>query len=236
MPIATALKPVALGIAALLLFLFSAIAVAWSGAAWAAPNLAAEPEDAWRLCAREIGRAERAHRIPSQLLGAISLVESGRWNEEAQANFAWPWTVMAEGRGRYLPSKDAAIAEVRKLRARGVGNIDVGCMQVNLHFHPDAFASLEEAFDPARNVAYAARFLKSLRIDKGSWAKAVKYYHSATPALHRAYRTKVYATWRTERRRAVHADREDADRRKTAAQRVTLDAERPGAIGSGVLF
>ncbi|MDZ7712446.1 MAG: hypothetical protein U5L06_04740 [Rhodovibrio sp.] len=69
---------------------------------------------------------------------------------------------MAEGRGRYLPSKAAAIAEVRDLQARGVSNIDVGCMQVNLHWHGDAFESLEQAFDPAYNVAYAAAFLLDL--------------------------------------------------------------------------
>ena len=74
--------------------------------------------------------------------------ESGRWDAEAQASFAWPWTVTAEGRGRYLPSKAEALAEVRQLRARGLTNIDVGCMQVNLFYHPDAFDDLNQAFDP----------------------------------------------------------------------------------------
>src|SRR3546814_15246449 len=70
---------------------------------------------------------------------------------------------MAEGRGRFLPSKAAAIEEVRRLQARGIRNIDVGCLQVNLHYHPDAFASLETAFDPEANAAYAADFLVRLR-------------------------------------------------------------------------
>jgi hypothetical protein len=79
-------------------------------------------------------------------------------------------------------------------------------MQVNLKYHPEAFADLEEAFDPAANVAYAAAFLKALRNDKGSWAKAVAHYHSATPERHIRYRTKVFAAWRDERRRAVKVD------------------------------
>jgi len=115
------------------------------------------------LCAAEIARVERAEAIPAHLLGAIARVESGRWNRADGAIFAWPWTVTAGGRGRFLPDKQAAIAEVRRLRADGIANIDVGCMQINLLHHPDAFADLDTAFDPAANVAYAGRFLTELR-------------------------------------------------------------------------
>jgi hypothetical protein len=167
-------------------------------------------DPAWKYCRAEIAKVERAQSIPAHLLAAISVVESGRQapgSGKARGEIsAWPWTVMAEGKGRYLPSKAAAIAEVEKLRARGVRNIDVGCMQVNLQYHPDAFADLEEAFDPAANVAYAAEFLTRLRQDKGSWSKAVAHYHSATPARHVVYRAKVFAAWRDERRRAARAD------------------------------
>jgi hypothetical protein len=34
----------------------------------------------------------------------------------------------------------------------GIEVIDVGCMQVDLYYHPDAFA-LDAAFDPATSVA-----------------------------------------------------------------------------------
>lgn len=175
------------------------------------PAAGVEPIDpAWGLCRQEIAEVERAERIPAHLLAAIAVVESGRQAPRNGAGrreiSAWPWTVMAEGKGRYLPSKAEAIAEVERLRSRGVRNIDVGCMQVNLMYHPDAFADLEEAFDPAANVAYAASFLKALREDKGSWAKAVAHYHSATPERHTRYRAKVFAAWRDERRRALRDD------------------------------
>ena len=206
------------GIATLILLI---LGLGWPFETRAAGALALDIEDPWRLCAREIDRAEQSQRIPDRLLSAIAQVESGRWNAEAQAILAWPWTVMAEGRGRYLPTKEAAIAEVRALRARGVSNIDVGCMQVNLHHHPDAFATLAEAFDPTRNVAYAAQFLARLKMKKRSWVKAVAHYHSATPALHRVYRAKVYEAWRAERRRTLH-DRGTAGLRESASQKVTL--------------
>ncbi|PKU26672.1 murein transglycosylase [Telmatospirillum siberiense] len=147
------------------------------------------------VCGLETARQEKALGIPDRLLHAISLVESGRWNSESRASFAWPWTVMAEGEGRFLPSKAAAIAEVRKLQAAGVRNIDVGCMQVNLLAHPDAFASLDEAFEPATNVGYAGRFLVGLHDSTQNWPTAGAYYHSQTPNLAAAYKARLLSTW-----------------------------------------
>lgn len=164
----------------------------------AAPEVA--PEAA---CRAATARAEAARRIPDRLLSAIALAESGRKIAGQPELLAWPWTVMAEGRGRYLPSKDAAIAEVEALQSRGVRNIDVGCMQINLHFHPDAFEDLEEAFDPVANAAYAADFLVGLRTQRSSWIMAVGAYHSNTRSLGTAYRQRVFRHWNDEKLRAV---------------------------------
>ena len=146
-------------------------------------------------CAVQAQKVAAKEGIPAGLLEAIATIETGRWSTEKQASFAWPYTVMAEGKGRYLPTKEAAIAEVRKLKAKGVRNIDVGCMQINLHYHPDAFDSLEEAFDPRANIAYAAEFLKDLFDNSGSWHKAIAHYHSMTPEFGDRYRQKVLAVW-----------------------------------------
>jgi hypothetical protein len=147
------------------------------------------------VCGQETARQEKLQAIPDRLLHAISLVESGRWDAEHRATLAWPWTVMAEGEGRFLPSKDAAIAEVKKLQARGVRNIDVGCMQVNLLAHPDAFATLDEAFEPRSNVAYAARFLKDLQATDNNWGQAGAHYHSQTPSEAAPYKAKLMTVW-----------------------------------------
>ena len=159
-------------------------------------------------CAQATSRAEHAEGVPSHLLRAISLAETGRWDEKRQASFAWPWTVNSGGAGRYYSSKAKAVAEVRKLSARGVRNIDVGCMQVNLLYHKDAFATLEEAFEPASNAAYAARFLKDLYATSGSWSAAAGFYHSRKPADNRPYRLKVIRLWNEVRRAAAEAPSE----------------------------
>lgn len=155
------------------------------------------------LCQTHITLTEQRESIPSHLLGAISLVESGRWNEEQQRKTAWPWTVTANGKGNFHATKADAVAAVKALRAANLRYIDVGCMQVNLGYHPKAFATVEEALDPARNVAYAARFLRELRQRKRSWATAVGYYHSASWGFNAHYRLKVMhywnLAWRAER-------------------------------------
>ena len=158
--------------------LVAALVVADQADSLAMPPL---PNDPWRFCPDAIAQGERTQQIPQHLLSSIAIVKSGRKHPVIGKRMPWPWTVMAEGQGRYLSSKLEAINEVRELQARGIRNIDVGCMQVNLYHHPDAFFSLEQAFDPVANVTYAAQFLRSLYAGTGSWQEAAGQYHSATP-------------------------------------------------------
>ena len=189
----------------------------------------------WLLCGQQTARYERAQGIPNNLLTAISHVESGRYHRAMRRRAAWPWTVMAEGRGRYLGSKKAAIREVRQLQLRGVKNIDVGCMQINLQWHPHAFSSLSWAFDPAQNVAYAARFLRHLRIESRSWNKAVQHYHSRTPKYYRSYHKKVVAAFNKVRKRKPSIDQTARRSRRSEPRSkwvsvADLSLERPGMV------
>lgn len=185
--------------------LFAWLVLSLANAPAEAAGSNAVDDDPWGLCTRHTAAAERKSGLPPHLLGAIARVESGRWSGRDKAILAWPWTVMAEGKGRFLPSRAAAVAAVEALRARGVRNIDVGCMQVNLRYHPEAFENLDAAFDPGRNVAYAAGYLSQLKAETGSWTTAIGRYHSKTPRLSGAYRLKVFRAWRDERRRDTAA-------------------------------
>ena len=181
------------------------LAAALAGPLPASANIAQALEKQGDFCAQATSRTERVEGVPSHLLRAISLAETGRWDEKRQASFAWPWTVTSGGKGRYYATKAEAVAEVRRLSARGVRNIDVGCMQVNLLYHKDAFATLEEAFEPASNAAYAASFLKDLYATSGSWSAAAGFYHSRNPANNRPYKLKVIKLWNEARRAAAEA-------------------------------
>lgn len=149
------------------------------------------------LCRVAVTAAETALHVPDAFLSAIAKVESGRPDPATGALAAWPWAVNAEGVGSFYATKAEAIAAVRALQARGVRSIDVGCMQVNLLQHPDAFASLDQAFDPAVNALYAAGFLVNLFHQTGSWPLAAAAYHSMTPTVGAPYERRVLAEWAT---------------------------------------
>lgn len=168
----------------------------------ARPAFARQASDhAETICAEAIDIEERRSRIPGRLMAAIASVESGRWDRKSRANIAWPWTVTSGGAGKFYPTRHAAIRAVETLRQRGVSNIDVGCMQINLGYHPDAFNSLDEAFDPATNVAYAAAFLQRLKARTRSWSQAVRFYHSSDPERQRHYGNKVFKARQEIRKR-----------------------------------
>jgi hypothetical protein len=154
------------------------------------------------LCRSAVAAAERAGGIPAHLLAAINRVESGRRDPATGSVHPWPWTVNAEGEGHFYESKAEAVAAVRAMQARGIQSIDVGCGQINLMHHPDAFPNLELAFDPQANASYAARFLKELFALTGDWNKATAMYHSATPELGTEYQRQVMAVLPEEQRLA----------------------------------
>lgn len=172
-------------------------------AAWADISvLPPTPAAPGLLCRTAIAAAERAANLPPQLLAAIGRVESGRRDPRSGAFHPWPWAMNAEGQGTFYDTKAEVMAAVAALQAHGVRSIDVGCAQVNLMHHPDAFASLERAFDPERNTAYAATLLNQLHTQTGDWPRATALYHSATPELGAEYQRKVLAAWTEERRLA----------------------------------
>lgn len=149
-----------------------------------------------RQCTQHMPTQETKYGIPRHLLLAIGSNESGRYHKGINAVVPWPWTVNAAGKGYYFDSKQEAITAVTKLRAQGIESIDVGCMQVNLKHHAQAFATLQEAFDPQANVAYAARFLRTNFDAAGSWMRATAFYHSQTPKYGNPYMQAVYNRWK----------------------------------------
>ena len=162
--------------------------------------------------------------VPEHLLAAIGRVESGRRDPQTGGWHPWPWTINAEGQGFFFDTKAQAIAAVRDLQARGVRSIDVGCMQVNLMHHPNAFPTLEQAFDPQTNATYAARFLTQLFGQSHDWAKAAALYHSATPELGADYQRRVLAVWPEEKQRQQEARLQDAHTNLANAWAATLPA------------
>jgi hypothetical protein len=154
------------------------------------------------LCRQAITAAERAHGIPSHLLAAIARVESGRRDDASGSFNPWPWTINMDGQGSFYDSKAQAVATAVAMRPRVTRSIDVGCMQISLTMHPNAFPDMMQAFDPASNADYGARFLVQLYGKTNSWTRAVEMYHSATPDIGQDYGRKVYAALPEEQKMA----------------------------------
>jgi len=184
------------------------------------------------LCTRAIEATNQLAGFPPRLLNAVAQVESGRRDPATGAWHPWPWTINVEGEGRYFGTEVEAIQAVKALQASGVRSIDIGCMQVNLMYHPAAFESLEQAFDPNANVLYARRFLLSLYRQAGDWPTAVGLYHSATPDLAASYRRRVLGA-KPERVQS------EAERQRAAlalAWRATLPGGAAPAFSGGTSF
>ena len=141
------------------------------------------PSSPGEACRVAILRAAARYAIPTDLMMAIGLVESGRTDSATGVRLPWPWTANLDGQDYRFDSAAEAAAWLRQMQARHVTSIDTGCMQINLKHHPDAFATTEEAFDPERNADYAARFLRSLYDGPAEhvWLRAAGFYHSQTP-------------------------------------------------------
>jgi hypothetical protein len=161
-------------------------------AARAVPAPPVFSDSPWDACARAIAAAEEGSGLPPGLLGAIARVETGRRTPTGGVQ-PWPWSFNAAGEGRYMATRAEAVAEVRARLAAGTRSIDIGCMQINLLHHPDAFPSVEAGFEPEANVRYAVRFLRALHARTGDWQTATAQYHSATPERGLIYHQRVMA-------------------------------------------
>ncbi|MBS0559713.1 MAG: transglycosylase SLT domain-containing protein [Proteobacteria bacterium] len=162
------------------------------------PAAAAPPADPSPAaqCEAAIQAAERQGQTPPRMLAAVAQVESGRMDARTGTMRPWPWTIDVAGNGQFFATKAEAVAAVRAAQAAGERSIDVGCMQVNLLHHPDAFTSLDQALDPAANAAYAVRFLRQLHAQTQDWPKAIAAYHSSTQLIGAEYQRRVLAVWR----------------------------------------
>ncbi|MEJ0017091.1 MAG: hypothetical protein WDN25_11105 [Acetobacteraceae bacterium] len=173
----------------------------------AAPVRGQDAPDEPRLaCDRAAARAESAWSLPTGLLAAIGTVESGRPDPTGSHRRAWPWSINAEGWSHIASSRTEAVSTVAALQARGFRYIDVGCFQVDLAFHPRAFGSLEQAFDPDANAQAAARILSQARFRATSWERAIAAYHSASVLRGAWYLQRVLAVWPSARARLALLD------------------------------
>ncbi|WP_415914803.1 transglycosylase SLT domain-containing protein [Rhodopseudomonas palustris] len=112
------------------------------------------------------------HGVPLGVLYSVGLSETGR---KGVLN---PYALNVDGKTVLAADLRGAVSRFTEAKRNGAKLVDLGCMQINHRYHADKFASVEAMFDPAKNVDYAARFLKELRAREGNWTMAVARYNA----------------------------------------------------------
>jgi hypothetical protein len=157
--------------------------------AGAAQSREAARTDDRAACDTAAAAASARTGVPLAILRSITRAETGRAPDGRPGSPAepWPWTVQSGGRGHWFASRDAAAAHAAALLEGGETNVDVGCFQLNIHWHGGAFASLDQMLDPQANADHAAAFLAELQREFGDWRTAAGAYHSRDPDRAEAY-------------------------------------------------
>ncbi len=90
-------------------------------------------------------RAAALNGVPLNVLYSVGLTETGRKGELS------PYDMNIDGKEVHSATLAEAMASFARAKARGAKFIDIGCMQINQHWHGADFASLSEMFDPERS-------------------------------------------------------------------------------------
>lgn len=127
---------------------------------------------AGNVCEKEMERASAKYGVPLGILYAVGLTETGRKGS------LQPYAMNIEGASFFGASAADAKRKFAEARSQGKKLIDLGCMQINYHYHGEKFRSISHMLEPKANVDYAARFLQELKAREGTWTMAVARYHA----------------------------------------------------------
>tara|TARA_A100001011_G_scaffold14293_1_gene15108 strand:- start:1135 stop:2007 length:873 start_codon:yes stop_codon:yes gene_type:complete len=170
-----------------IIYVFLSIGLGWSADLTNKPN-----------CEKIANRIESETNLPIHLLSSISRVEAGRKLSSGEVK-GWPWSINHAGKGLYFETKKGALKYLKNAVSNGSKNIDVGCMQLNYRWHKGAFSSLDDMFDPEKNIQYAAKFVKELYGRHQNWKDVIKHYHSNKKKFNVPYYQKVSKVWNKQK-------------------------------------
>lgn len=135
----------------------------------------------------------RRHGLDPLLLYGVALQET-RHRAGRHASVPWPYTLRGPEGPQFHPSHQAAARALRRLMARWRRQaIDVGLMQINLHWHGDKVADPVALLDPRTNLEIAAGILvEAIQSAPDDLELGVgRYHHWKDPAIARAYGRRV---------------------------------------------
>ena len=127
------------------------------------------PPPAYQLAAAQA-------QVPSNLLYAVALQESGRSLRGQRV--PWPWTLNVAGQSRRYASRREACADLRRvLRFTPATQVDVGLGQLNVGHQRHRVRRPCELLQPYRNLRLAATILREHYTAQDGWLIAAGRYH-----------------------------------------------------------
>lgn len=119
------------------------------------------------------------HQVPSSLLYAIALNETGQTFTQKQVKQPYPYAINVSGKSYFYPSHAKACEALRQFISRyPLKNIDVGIAQINLGWNGVRyFRTACQGFDVPTNLNAAAQILRDCYLERGNWLTASGCYH-----------------------------------------------------------
>ena len=113
--------------------------------------------------------------VPARILYAMSLAESGQYNNGQMT--PWPWTLNVAGTAQRFDDRQSMFDGLMAALGTGELMIDVGPMQLNWYWQFDVMGSPWRITDPRVNIKIAAMILRSHYQFRRDWWDAVGRYH-----------------------------------------------------------
>lgn len=100
----------------------------------------------------------RSHQLDPYILYSVALVESAK-SKDINTITPWPWAINKSGKAIIPATKQEAHIILTKTIAEGNRHIDIGLMQINLHWHGHRVDKPEHLLNPSINLELGATLL-----------------------------------------------------------------------------
>jgi Transglycosylase SLT domain len=118
------------------------------------------------------------HHIDPYILYAVALIESAK-NSDPNHVTPWPWALNKAGHSIIPASQQEAHTLLNKSIAQGNRHIDIGLMQINLHWHGHRVEKPEHLLNPVTNVEVGAGLLaEAIQSSPNDLVLGIGRYHN----------------------------------------------------------
>ena len=118
------------------------------------------------------------HELDPYVLYAVALIESAKGSTKNQVT-PWPWALNKSGKSIIPATQQEARSLLTKTLTEGNRNIDVGLMQINLHWHGHRVDKPEQLLNPVTNLQIGAGLLaEAIRSVPNDLVLGIGRYHS----------------------------------------------------------